>query len=153
MFTRYTIFGRTNKIVETTHFDRLPPIGYRRSLSIGAHDFPHFLDGWIGRHQVVKGQLILLVNPADVATPGDLPEDQAERVHVGPLERVEVIHVYHLFKNLKAESICVCQRAKEPPSSPSTRQIVLDTFTFDHCYPLHICQFIPINLFLNCFLY
>jgi len=51
------------------------------------------------------------VNTADIATPGDLPEDQAERVHIGPLERIEVIHVYHFFKNLKAESICAFQRA------------------------------------------
>lgn len=105
---------RGKTFVLQTHFDRLPSIRYRWPLSVSAHDFPHFFDSWIGRHQIVKGQLIFLVNAADVATSGDLPEDQAERVHIGPLERVEVIHVYHLFKNLKAESICAFQR--EPKS-------------------------------------
>lgn len=88
-----------------THFDRLPSIRYRRPLSISAHDFPHFLNSWIGRHQVVKRQLILVVNPADIATSSDLPEDQTECVHISPLERVEVVHVYRLFKNLKAENV------------------------------------------------
>lgn len=95
-----------------THFDRLPSVRYRRPLSISAHDFPHFLDSWIGRHQVVKGQLILVVNPADIAASSDLPEDQTECVHVGSLERVEVVHVYRLFKYLKAENIRTgCRRA------------------------------------------
>lgn len=94
-----------------THFDRLPSIRYRRSLSVSAHDFPHFLDSRIGRHQVVKGQLILVMNPTDVTTPSNLPKDQAESIHVGPLERVEVVHVYRLFKNLKVESISAnCRR-------------------------------------------
>lgn len=101
-----------------THFDRLPSIRYRRPLSVGAHDFPHLLDSRIGRHQVVKGQLILVVNPANVATPGDLPEDQTKSVHVRPLERVEVVHVYRLFKNLKAERAFV-QTAEVLPSWPS----------------------------------
>lgn len=99
-----------------TYFDRLPSIRYRRPLSVTADDFPHFVDSWIGRHQVVKGQLIFVMNPADVAPPSDLPENQAERVHVGPLERVEVVHVYRLFKNLKAESETGI--AEEPPSWP-----------------------------------
>lgn len=99
-----------------THFDRLPSIRYRRPLSVTADDFPHFVDSWIRRHQVVKGQLIFVMNPADVAPPSDLPENQAERVHVGPLERVEVVHVYRLFKNLKAESETGI--AEEPPSWP-----------------------------------
>lgn len=89
-----------------TYFDWLPSIRYRWPLSVHTHNFPHFLDSWIGRHQIIKGQLILIVNPADIATPSDLPKDQAERVHISPLERVEVVHVYRLFKNLKAENVC-----------------------------------------------
>ena len=91
-------------LAKNTYLDRLPPIRYRWPLSVGAHNFTHLLDRRIRRHQVVKRQLIFVVNSANVAPPRDLPEDQPESVHVSPLEGIKVVHVYRLFENLKAEA-------------------------------------------------
>jgi hypothetical protein len=81
------------------------------------------------------------VNTADIATPGDLPEDQAESVHIGSLERIEVIHVYHLFKNLKAESICAFQRTasvtERRPNCP--RNIFLIAIICFLYYIVNVC--------------
>lgn len=124
-------------MLQNTHFDRLPSIRYRWPLSISTHDFPHFLDSWIGRHQVVKGQLILVVNPADIATSSNLPEDQTECVHVGPLERVEVVHVYRLFKNLKAENVRhELLKSRLPDRVQTTAYYLFDIFLPFHNYYL-----------------
>ena len=92
------------KGMKAAYVDGLPPIRYRRPLPVGAHNFTHLFDRRIGRHQVVKRQLILVVDPADVTSPRDLPKDQPESVHVSPLEGIKMVHVYRLFENLKAKA-------------------------------------------------
>lgn len=87
-----------------TYVNRLPPIRYRRPLSIGAHNFTHLFNRRIGRHQVVKRQLIFVVDSADVTSPRDLPKDQPESVYVSPLEGIKMVHVYRLFENLKTKA-------------------------------------------------
>lgn len=92
------------KGMKAAYVDGLPPIRYRRPLPVGTHNFTHLFDRRIGRHQVVKRQLILVVDPADVTSPRDLPKDQPESVHVSPLEGIKMVHVYRLFENLKAKA-------------------------------------------------
>lgn len=104
-----TLEERKNRTMKecSTYVDGLPPIRYRRPLSVGAHNFTHLFNRRIGRHQVVKRQLILVVDSADVTSPRDLPKDQPESVHVSPLEGVKMVHVYRLFENLKAKATIV----------------------------------------------
>ena len=78
-----------------------PSVRYGRSLSVHANDFAHLLDRWIGRYQIVKGQLIIIVYTSDVAAPGDFPKYETKSVNVGSLERIEVVHVERFFQNLK----------------------------------------------------
>lgn len=65
----------------------------------------HLLDGWVRCHCVVERQLVFVVDAAHVAPSGYLPEYEAEGVHVGPLERVEVVDVQRLVQHLKNRSI------------------------------------------------
>ena len=40
----------------------LPPVGHVGAEPLVAHHLPHLLDGGVGGHEVVVGQLVLLVN-------------------------------------------------------------------------------------------
>jgi len=84
-----------------SHLNGLPSVGYGRPLPVPAHHLAHLLDGRVRRDHVVEGQLVLVVDAADVAPPGDLPQHQAQGVHVRTLERVEVVHVDALVQHLR----------------------------------------------------
>lgn len=112
--------GRTNLVT-------LPPVGHVGPEFLVTHHLPHLLYGRVGGHQVVVGQLVLLVDAwrrrlvrlsvsvsllcrqtdggvpivtSSVAAPSDLPVHQAQSVDVGTLEGIKVLHVDGLVQDL-----------------------------------------------------
>uniref|UniRef100_A0A8W7PEA3 Uncharacterized protein n=1 Tax=Anopheles coluzzii TaxID=1518534 RepID=A0A8W7PEA3_ANOCL len=77
-----------------------PVVAHRTTPRRQTH-LSHLLDGGIGLYHVVERQLILVVDPVDVTPPRNLPQHQPERVHIRPLERIELRHVDRLIQHLR----------------------------------------------------
>uniref|UniRef100_A0A182Q0H9 Uncharacterized protein n=1 Tax=Anopheles farauti TaxID=69004 RepID=A0A182Q0H9_9DIPT len=66
------------------------------------HTHPsHLLDGWVRLDHVVERQLVLVVDAVDVTPTRDFPQYEPERVHVGTLERIELVQVDRFVQHLR----------------------------------------------------
>lgn len=79
----------------------LPAVRYGRSLSIYTDDSPHLFYRGVGRDSVKERQLVLIIDPAHIASSSYLPQNQSQRIHIRSLERVKVTHVHRVFQNLQ----------------------------------------------------
>ena len=78
----------------------MPPVGHGGPDLLVHHDHLHLLDARVWIHHLVVGRLVLVIDPAQVGPPPQLPEDEAQRVDVSALPRVKVVDVQILLQDL-----------------------------------------------------
>lgn len=64
-----------------------------RSRLCNLSHLAHLFDGWIRLHNIIIRHLIFIVDAAAIASPRNFPQYQTEGVHIGTLERIEMVDV------------------------------------------------------------